>query len=63
MILPEDISKLTLTNEEYEKLSDSDKTRIAKELPMNTVECFSEMYEGGYDLSKTPCIIDGVLIY
>lgn len=63
MTLPKDISKLNLTNEEYEKLSDSDKLRIAQELPMNSKICFSEIYKGSADLSKTPCIIDGLLIY
>lgn len=63
MTLPKDISKLNLTNEEYENLSDSDKIRIAEELPMNSKVCFSEMYKGDADLSKTPCVIDGLLIY
>lgn len=63
MTLPKNISKLNLTNEEYEKLSDSDKVRISQELPMNSVECFSEIYNGDCDLSKTPCVIDGVLIF
>lgn len=63
MTLPKNISKLNLTNEEYEKLSDSDKARISQELPMNSVECFSEIYNADCALSKTPCVIDGVLIY
>lgn len=63
MTLPKDISKLNLTNEEYENLSDSDKMRIAKELPMNSKVCFSEIYKGNVDLTKTPCIIEGLLIY
>lgn len=63
MTLPKDISHLNLTNEEYENLSDSDKARITQELPMNSVECFSEIYDGVCNLSKTPCVIDGVLIY
>lgn len=62
--LPQNIKYLNLTNEEYEKLSLSDKMRINKELPCNDQVCYSESYpNGNYDLTKLPCVINGVLVY
>ena len=62
--LPEDLTHLNLTNEEFEKLSENDHKRLAAELPCNDAMCYSEAnHETEADLSKLPCVIDGLLIY
>lgn len=61
--LPEDIKHLNLTNAEYEALSIADKIRLDKELKINDSVCFSESHSGNYDLTKLPCVINGILIY
>jgi len=64
MILPKDIKHLNLSNAEYEKLSQSDKNRLAVELPCNDATFYSEAYpDTKADLTALPCVIDGVLLY
>lgn len=61
--LPEDLRHLNLTNAEYEALSLTDKIRLEKELKTNDAVCFSESHSKDYDLTKLPCVINGILIY
>lgn len=64
MKLPKDIKHLNLSNEELEKLSDSDKQRLFAELPCNDATFYSEANpETKADLTALPCVIDGVVLY
>ena len=60
-MLPKNLSRLNMTNEEYMALSDEERLFLAENLPTNCWLYYSEAHPKKTK-SILPCVISGVLV-